>query len=106
MSEVIFSCLATGRAFNSGFVATHNDLRFMPPKSKIRLRCGICGELTNLILPRRASANAQFSATSVRTVKVAHSHANDSLSVTAMHRFRVAIGGIADIARTPQFGRS
>jgi hypothetical protein len=44
MSEVIFSCLVTGRAFNSGFVATRNDLRFMPPKSKIRLRCGICGE--------------------------------------------------------------
>ena len=44
MSEVILSCLATGRAFNSGFEATRDDLRLIPPKSKIRIRCGICGE--------------------------------------------------------------
>jgi hypothetical protein len=44
MSEVILSCLATGRAFNSGFEATRDDLRFILQKSKIRIRCGICDE--------------------------------------------------------------
>ncbi len=42
MSEVVFYCLNTGRAFNSGIPAARDDLR---SAAGIRLRCGICGNI-------------------------------------------------------------
>jgi len=42
MSELIFTCAWTGRAFNSGFKATRDDLQFAPPTLKTRLLCRIC----------------------------------------------------------------
>jgi hypothetical protein len=43
MSELIFTCARTGRAFNSGFRATRDDLLFAPPTLKTRFLCRICG---------------------------------------------------------------
>jgi hypothetical protein len=40
MSEVVFYCLDTGRAFNSGIPATRGD-----GTAGIRLRCEICGKI-------------------------------------------------------------
>jgi hypothetical protein len=45
MSRLILSCVKTGRAFNAGFEATSDDLRFVPPKWTARLRCKICGNI-------------------------------------------------------------
>jgi hypothetical protein len=42
MSQLILSCAKTGRAFNSGFRAHRDDLRFVPPKWTAQFLCGIC----------------------------------------------------------------
>jgi len=45
MSELVFSCPATKRSFNSGFHGTDADLKLIPTGKTLRLRCSICGEL-------------------------------------------------------------
>jgi hypothetical protein len=42
MSQLILSCVKTGRAFKSSFSADREDLRFVPPKWTARFLCGIC----------------------------------------------------------------
>jgi DNA-binding CsgD family transcriptional regulator len=42
MSQLILSCAKTGRAFNSGFRADRDDLRFVLPKWTAQFLCGVC----------------------------------------------------------------
>jgi len=42
MGRLILSCSKTGRAFKSGFQASRDDLRYVPPKWKATLLCAIC----------------------------------------------------------------
>jgi hypothetical protein len=45
MSQLILSCGNTGRTFNSGFQATSDDLRFVPPKWTAKFFCRICAKV-------------------------------------------------------------
>jgi hypothetical protein len=45
MSQLILSCEKTGRAFNSGFQVTLDDLRFVPPNWTANFFCRMCGKV-------------------------------------------------------------
>ena len=42
MSELIATCAKTGRAFNTGFKASLDDLRSLRPQSGAQMFCRIC----------------------------------------------------------------
>jgi len=44
-SQLILSCQKTGQVFNSGFEATADDLRFVPPKWTAKFFCRICAKV-------------------------------------------------------------
>lgn len=45
MGQLILSCGNMGRTFNSGFQATSDDLRFVPPKWTAKFFCRICAKV-------------------------------------------------------------
>jgi hypothetical protein len=42
MGQLVLSCTKTGRAFQSGFEASRDDLGYVPPKWTARMMCGVC----------------------------------------------------------------
>jgi hypothetical protein len=42
MSELIATCAKTGRAFNTGYKASLDDLRLLQPQSVAQIFCEIC----------------------------------------------------------------
>jgi len=52
MSQLILSCEKTGRAFNSGFEVTCDDLRFVPPNWTARFFCRSCAKVHDFSLAK------------------------------------------------------
>jgi hypothetical protein len=52
MSQLILSCEKTGRAFNSGFEVTDDDLRFVPPNWTARFFCRSCAKVHDFNLAK------------------------------------------------------
>jgi hypothetical protein len=42
MGQLILSCAKTARSFKSGFQASRDDLRHVPPKWMAQMMCGVC----------------------------------------------------------------
>jgi hypothetical protein len=42
MGTLVFQCPATGQRFDTGFQATRDELKAIPPTATMQLRCEIC----------------------------------------------------------------
>jgi hypothetical protein len=42
LGQLILSCARTGRFVRSGFQASRDDIRHVPPKWMVQMACGVC----------------------------------------------------------------